>query len=159
MLVPETLMRKLATFVLITCSALVVAKSAYAHCQVPCGVYGDQRRFETMLEDTKTIGRAVEEIHKLAGKSDALSSNQLTRWVMTKEDHASNTQKIIAEYFMTQRIKTSDPKYGEKLMAAHKVMVAAMKAKQTVDPTSVKALNDSILKFYEAYEGKKPAFE
>lgn len=152
-------MRNLTTLALITCATLVVAKSAAAHCQVPCGVYGDQRRFEAMLEDTTTITKAMAQISELAAKSDGLSANQLGRWIATKEDHASNTQKIIAEYFMTQRIKADATNYVGKLTAAHGVMVAAMKCKQTVDPADAKALNAAILKFYEAYEGKKPDFE
>ena len=112
-----------------------------------------------MLEDTKTIAKGMGQIKELSGKHDGLAANQAARWVMTKEDHATNTQKIIAEYFMTQRIKMDDPKYGDKLKAAHAVMVWAMKCKQTVDPANAKGLNDAILKFYEVYEGKKPMFE
>jgi nickel superoxide dismutase len=152
-------MRRLLTFTLIAISTLAIAKFAVAHCQVPCGIYGDQRRFETMLEDTATIAKGITEINGLASKSDALSKNQLTRWVNTKEDHASNTQKIIAEYFMAQRIKPGSDGYAKKLAAAHAVMVAAMKCKQTVAPASAKALQKSIYAFYEAYEGKKPNFE
>jgi len=152
-------MRRLLTFTLIGLSILAITKFAAAHCQVPCGVYGDQRRFETMLEDTQTIATGIAQINELASKSDALSKNQLTRWVNTKEDHATNTQKIIAEYFMTQRIKPGSDNYMKKLSAAHQVMVAAMKCKQTVDPASAKALQRSIHAFYEAYEGKKPNFE
>jgi len=152
-------MRTLTTFTLIAFSTLFVAKSVLAHCQVPCGVYGDQRRFEAMLEDTTTITKAMAQINELAAKNDGLSGNQLARWVMTKEDHASNTQKIIAEYFMTQRIKPDGPDYVKKLTAAHSVMVAAMKCKQTVDQANAETLHAAILKFYEAYEGKKPNFE
>ena len=152
-------MRTLATCALITLSTLLVSNSVLAHCQVPCGVYGDQRRFEAMLEDTETITKAMAQINELADKADGLSRNQLARWVMTKEDHASNTQKIIAEYFMTQRIKADAANYVGKLTAAHSVMVAAMKCKQTVDEKNAKALNAAILKFYEAYEGRKPDFE
>lgn len=151
--------RRLTTVAVLVIACLVVTRYAMAHCQVPCGVYGDQRRFETMLEDTQTIAKGIAQINELASKSDALSKNQLTRWVNTKEDHASNTQKIIAEYFMTQRIKPGSDNYGNKLMKAHAVMVAAMKCKQTADPASAKALQGAIYAFYEAYEGKKPNFE
>ena len=152
-------MGRFLTFTLFAISTLAITKFAVAHCQVPCGVYGDQRRFETMLEDTETIAKAITQINELASKSDALAKNQLTRWVNTKEDHASNTQKIIAEYFMTQRIKPGSEGYVKKLASAHAIMVAAMKCKQTVDPASAKALQQSIYAFYEAYEGKKPNFE
>lgn len=152
-------MRRMLTFTLIALSSLAITRIASAHCQVPCGVYGDERRFEEMLEDTQTITKGMAQINELAAKSDATSRNQLARWVATKEAHASNTQKIIAEYFMTQRIKPGSENYEKKLVAAHGVMVAAMKCKQTVDEANGKALQKSIYTLYEAYTGKKPNLE
>ena len=149
--------------IIITAAVLVVAASnaqqAFAHCEVPCGIYADQRRFEQMLEDQKTIQKAMVSINELAAKSDALSKNQLTRWVVTKEEHATNTQHIIAQYFMTQRLKPGSEGYAKKLAAAHAVMVAAMKCKQSVDPATAATLRSAILDFYRAYEGKKPQIE
>ena len=127
---------------------------ASAHCEVPCGIYGDQQRFEAMLEDHKTIHKAMEQITALAGKSDAQSHNQLARWVMNKETHATKIQDTIAQYFMSQRIKAADPKYVDKLTKAHAVMVAAMKTKQTVDTAAADALREAVLAFHKAYEGK-----
>ncbi len=132
---------------------------ASAHCQVPCGVYGDERRFEQMLEDAATISKAIAQLKETAGKTDVLSRNQAIRWVMTKETHASHTQKIVAEYFLTQRIKPTGDRYVAKLKAAHAVMIAAMKCKQTVDPAMAKALEKSIFDLYRAYEGKEPDFD
>ena len=152
-------MKHLGCAALLLIAAVVSTRPADAHCQVPCGIYGDQMRFETMLEDTKTIAKAIDQIHELTAKTDALSHNQLVRWVNTKESHASNVQKIIAEYFMTQRIKADADGYVKKLTAAHAVMVAAMKCKQTADPATAQALNKAILDFYRAYEGREPDFD
>lgn len=152
-------MRRLLTVSLILVSFLTATQMVWGHCQVPCGVYGDQRRFEEMLEDTATITKGMGLINELAAESDGLSKNQLARWVSTKEAHASNVQKIIAEYFMTQRIKADGENYVKKLTAAHAVMVNAMKCKQQVDPKTAEALQKSIYAFYEAYEGKKPDFD
>ncbi len=138
---------------------LLCVRDAAAHCQVPCGIYGDQIRFEQMLEDYKTIAKAMTQINELSAKKDAQSKNQLVRWVNTKEDHATKTQKIISDYFMAQRIKSSDDDYAKRLTAAHAVMVAAMKAKQSVDSKTSKALEKAIFDFYRAYEGKEPNFE
>jgi len=141
--------------------ALVAATSAntlYAHCEVPCGIYGDQLRFEQMLEDQKTIAKAIDSIRDLAGNGDALSVNQAGRWITTKESHATNVQHTIAQYFMTQRIKGGADGYVKKLTAAHAVMVAAMKCKQTADPKTADTLGKAILNFYRAYEGKEPKF-
>ena len=123
-----------------------------AHCQVPCGVYGDSARFTQMLEDQTTIAKAIAQINDLAGKKDGKSANQLSHWVSTKEDHANKIQKIIAEYFLTQRIKSSSEKYEALLKGAHFVMVAAMKCKQGTDPKSADALKSSIENFQAVYE-------
>lgn len=142
-----------------SCLLFVVGLAATrvaAHCEVPCGVYADQRRFETMLEDHKTIAKAIDQINMLAGKKDGKSANQLARWVRTKDEHATNTQHIIAQYFMTQRIKPTDKEYDKRLKAAHAVMVAAMKCKQDADPATAVTLRKTILDFYRAYEGKEP---
>ena len=152
-------MKYVATLSLACVTLLIANSQLFAHCEVPCGIYADQRRFEEMLEDQTTIAKAITSIQDLAEKSDALSHNQLARWVVTKESHATNTQNIIAQYFMTQRIKADAEGYEKKLTAAHAVMVAAMKTKQTVDPAAAEALRKAILDFYRAYEGKEPQFE
>ncbi len=146
------------TLRLLTAVAIgLAAQTVYAHCEVPCGIYDDQLRFQSMLEDQATIEKASSQIGELADKHGAHDLNQLVRWVNTKEDHASKIQHTIAQYFMTQRIKADDEKYAKKLAAAHAVLVAAMQSKQAASPESTAALKKSILDFYRAYEGKEPA--
>ncbi len=150
-------MKNLISVAVLSLLVITTGARALAHCQVPCGIYGDQRRFEAMLEDFETIAKSIDQIEQLAGKTDPLSHNQMARWVMTKEEHATNTQMVIANYFMAQRIKSSDQEgYVKKLTAAHTVMTAAMKCKQTADPASATALREAILNFYRAYEGREP---
>ncbi|WP_339909719.1 superoxide dismutase [Ni] [Symmachiella dynata] len=139
--------------------SLVGVRTADAHCQVPCGIYGDQTRFEQMLEDFRTISKAMTQINELSEKSDAQSKNQLVRWINTKEEHASKTQKIMAEYFFAQRIKSDNEAYVKQLKAAHNIIVTAMKCKQTVDPKVAESLEKAIYDFYRVYEGKEPDFE
>lgn len=133
-----------------------VSNTAEAHCQVPCGIYDDAARFTALREDVTTIEKATNEIAKLAGKTDAQSANQLVRWVTTKEEHATRIIEVISTYFLTQKIKpvTADDKaytgYIQKLNTAHLVMRAAMKAKQTVSPDSIKGLSDAISAFEKA---------
>ena len=138
----------------------MVASVGFAHCQVPCGIYGDQLRFEQMLEDEQTISKAQLQINELAtGEVDAQSVNQLARWVATKEEHASKIQQTIASYFLAQRIKADNPAYVKQLTAAHAVIVNAMKCKQSADAETAKALEKSIFDLYRAYEGKEPDFD
>jgi nickel superoxide dismutase len=145
--------------------AVLPAQQLRAHCEVPCGIYADEHRFEAMLEDTATIAKAITQINEITAQMesalDGKAVNQVSRWVATKESHATNTQHIIAQYFMTQRIKpgtddASQKAYVKKLTAAHAVMVAAMKCKQDANPDTATALRAAILDFYRAYEGKEP---
>lgn len=138
----------------------VMASIAHSHCQVPCGIFHDQLRFEQMLEDEQTISKAQLQVEELVdGEVDAYAVNQMSRWVSTKEQHATNIQQTIAAYFMAQRIKPGTDGYTKKLTAAHAVMVAAMKAKQSADPATAKTLEKAIFDFYRAYEGKEPQFD
>lgn len=141
-------------------ATVLLGSSAFAHCQVPCGIYGDQLRFEQLLEDGKTIAKAQGQINELAAAGlTGQSANQLTRWVVTKEDHAAKIQATIADYFMAQRIKADSPRYVEQLKAAHAVTVAAMKCKQSTDAATADALKAAVFNLYRAYEGKEPDFK
>ena len=140
---------------LLACITYLSGISAFGHCQVPCGIYADQHRFEQMLEDQSTIEKAGKLIAELSGKTDALSRNQLNRWVATKEAHATSIQRTIADYFMAQRIKATAKNYEKQLVSAHAVIVAAMKCKQNVDGDSAANLKKAILALHKAYEGKK----
>ena len=145
-------MKWLAPLTLALCVLpLVAPRAADAHCEVPCGIYADQMRFEGMLEDATTIRKAMEQIVALADKKSAQDLNQLVRWVNTKETHATDTQHVIAQYFMTQRLKPDQTDYVARLTTAHAVMTAAMKCKQTTDVAAADALRDAILAFHKVY--------
>lgn len=117
---------------------------AGAHCQIPCGIYDDNARVVSMLEDTATIRKAMAQIAALAGKTDAQSHNQIARWVMNKESHAQRIVSTIADYFLTQRVKASQADYGERLQKHHAVIVAAMRAKQKADAKAADALEAAV---------------
>ncbi len=134
----------LLTFMAIVLSTFIMSSQVMAHCQVPCGIYDDNARVMSMLEDAATINKAVKLIAQLAGKVDAQSQNQLIRWVITKEQHAQNIIDKISDYFLTQRVKSDQKDYTERLSKHHAVIVAAMKAKQNADKKYVINLQKSI---------------
>lgn len=131
-----------------------------AHCQVPCGIYDDHGRIDAMLEDVTTITKAIVQINELSQQHNALSFNQAARWVSTKEQHASHIITTVAEYFLTQKVKAvpaSDAGYQaylESLALHHRVMRAAMKTKQTVDPESAAALRAAVEELGKLYPKK-----
>ena len=122
----------------------VSPQASFAHCQIPCGIYDDHARVQSMLEDVATIEKSVKLITELSGKSDAQSQNQRIRWVMNKENHAQRIISTISDYFLTQRVKSKQKDYTERLVKHHAVIVAAMKAKQNADLKVTNSLKKSI---------------
>ena len=138
---------------------LLLQGSLLAHCQVPCGIYNDAARIVQIQEDFSTIQKAMTQIKELSLQQDATSMNQLTRWIITKEDHASKIQKVISEYFLTQRIKAKTKgsdynKYVKQTTTLHQILVSAMKCKQTVYLGHVDEGIDQIETFIDLYFDK-----
>jgi len=127
----------------------------YAHCQIPCGIYDDNARVQSMLEDAATVEKSANLIAELAGKSDAQSQNQLVRWVMNKESHAQKIISTINDYFLTQRVNPSQKDYAERLIKHHAVIIAAMKAKQNADVKYAITLKESISALLSYYPEHK----
>lgn len=136
-----------------------VNSNVYAHCQIPCGIYTDELRFQLIEEDILTIEKSMKEIVELS-KQNPVNYNQLVRWITNKDDHASKIQEIVDAYFLTQRIKpveATDQKayqeYTYKLSLLHQMLVYAMRAKQTTDLANVEKLRSLLKEFREAYFG------
>ncbi len=132
---------------------LLVASHAAAHCEIPCGIYDDEMRVKMIAEHITTIEKAMKQIIELKDQKNT-NYNQLTRWITNKEHHADELQHIVTQYFMTQRIKLESKKYAEKLTALHKMLVYAMKCKQTTDLAHVATLRSLLKEFSNLYFGR-----
>lgn len=138
----------------------LTATQARAHCEIPCGIYGDDLRFSMLDEDITTIEKSMKKIAELSA-DPTKNANQIARWVLNKEAHADNIREIVTQYFMTQRIKMpdmSDKKavqmYRDQLAMLHKMLVFAMKSKQTTDLANTSVLHDTAHAFKAAYQKK-----
>lgn len=138
---------------------LVVACRApmgWAHCEIPCGIYDDELRMKLIEEHIGTIEKSMKEIVALS-KTAPVNYNQLVRWIGNKEAHADEIQEIVSEYFMTQRVKPTEPgeaayeKYARQIALLHAMLVEAMKAKQTTDTGPVERLKALVAEFRDAY--------
>lgn len=134
----------------------------FAHCEIPCGIYDDHMRIHMLEEHITTMEKSIKEIQELTGKSDAKSQNQLTRWIMNKEKHATKFQEIVWQYFLTQRVKPVDPSNKEKyqtylkeLELLHQLSFYAMKVKQNVDVQYTKKLRKLLQEFETLYFTEK----
>ncbi|WP_421919243.1 superoxide dismutase [Ni] [Marinifilum sp.] len=132
-------------------------KSAFAHCEIPCGIYADSVRVALMSEHISTIEKSMQKIVELSAEEN-VNYNQLVRWVNNKEEHAKKIQEIATQYFMFQRVKltydSDQIKKNQKLLAKlHEICVYAMKAKQTTDLNYIKKLNNAVHDFSHLYFG------
>ena len=143
---------------LATALVTTIAPKTFAHCQVPCGIYGDQLRFEIMAEHITTIEKSMNQIIELSSKPGK-NSNQLVRWVNNKDEHADKISDIVSYYFLAQRIKEpgSDSdvsvtrEYLARLKYLHRMTVSAMKCKQNTDLENVTKLREALKEFAVSY--------
>jgi len=133
--------------------------AALAHCQVPCGIYDDSMRITMLREDATTIRKAITSMEGLMqDQGHPLHGfNQGVRWISEKDETATNVQRVVSDYFLTQRVKSvpqgspGHDAYLEQLTRMHAILVAAMKCKQNADMESVDALDgaiDAIASYY-----------
>jgi len=134
------------------------------HCQVPCGIFDDPMMVAEIKQACATVKKAMLQINELSAAMSAQNFNQMTRWVNTKEEHASKIMTTISDYCLAQRCKVfgvqgspfeSDKDYVDALKAHHAVMQAAMKTKQTVDVAAADALEHAVGDFSKMYLPKE----
>ncbi len=133
------------------------SNKSYAHCEIPCGIYGDSVRVQLLYEHISTIEKSIQQINSLSAEGDK-NYNQLVRWVINKEEHATKIQDIVSQYFLHQRIKVKDvsdedayAKYTTQLSLLHQMLVYAMKSKQAADLVYIQKLRDTLHSFEHSY--------
>lgn len=140
----------------------LLARPLFPHCEIPCGIYDDEMRIEMMVEHVETMNRSIRAIKELSAKQagTAEENNQLTRWIINKEEHCEKFQEVVWQYFMAQRIKPVDPAdngahrdYLAKIEVLHRMIVQAMKVKQTVDMKHTEKLMELVHQFEGLYLG------
>ena len=127
-----------------------------AHCQIPCGIYGDEMRFQMLEEHITTIEKSMTTIVELSA-DPGKNANQLVRWVVNKDEHADEMASIVTEYFLQQRLKIDDPQWAAKVKPCHEILFYAMKTKQTTDEANVEALRAAVAALKSVYFTKQAA--
>ena len=145
--------KRLLQMAMVLSCTLLLAAGAAAHCEIPCGIYDDEARIGMLLEHVATIEKSMNQITTIE-KDKEHKANQLIRWVMNKEKHATELQEIVTQYFMTQRIKSDTKAYDKKLALLHQMLVYAMKCKQTTDLANTAKLAGVIREFRQLYFAK-----
>ena len=146
------------TAAVLALAALATAPNLTAHCQVPCGIYSDDTVIIDLQTHQETISKAMQQITELS-KKPGENANQLTRWVVNKEEHATKIQQTMTQYFLAQRVKlaeadTDNQAYLKKITLIHQIIVHAMKCKQSTDLGDAAKLHQAIDLFAKAYQAK-----
>jgi nickel superoxide dismutase len=148
--------------IIIAIALIALGTQAFAHCEIPCGIYGDRMRIDMIKEDLTTIEKGMKQITELSAQ-DPINYNQLVRWINVKEEHANKIHDIIYQYFMTQRVKpVTSPdapgrnKYITQLTLLQQMLVSTMKCKQTTDLQHVQDTRALLDQFVDAYFEKQP---
>jgi len=130
---------------------------AYPHCQIPCGIYNDDMRFDMVAEDIDTVEKSMNTISELA-KDEPPNYNQIIRWVDNKDDHADKIAETVTYYFMAQRVKPLLPGedgyevYARQIESLHRLLVLSMRAKQSIDLSVVSEMRKTLEEFRKAYK-------
>ncbi len=145
----------IATTALLSFSA---SSQLSAHCQVPCGIYSDDTVLTDLQTHQATIEKAMGQIVELS-KDPSKNANQITRWVVNKEEHATKIQNTMTDYFLAQRVKLDEAAsnkeaYLKKLVLIHQVIVYSMICKQGTDVENAKKLHQAIDSFTTLYTAK-----
>ena len=113
--------------------------------------------FLFIIKSTETIRKSIvqaTELHATSG-SDLHAQNQLTRWILTKEEHAQKIITLVANDCLCQRVKAeifdTDEEYVQALKLHHAVMQCAVKTKQQVNTAACDALDHAIADMAEMY--------
>ncbi len=155
-------MKTIASVILSLFLFALAAAPVLAHCEIPCGIYGDKLRVHLLEEDILTVEKSIQQINELSAAPGDKNYNQLIRWITNKEQHADKIQEIVSQYFLTQRIKPADPAdkaksdlYLRQLTLLHQMLIQAMKAKQGTDLKTVESLRQLLADFNKAYFGEE----
>jgi Nickel-containing superoxide dismutase len=154
----------MASVVAVTAAAVAFAfqanrdTKAFLHCQVPCGIFDDKKLVAELTEAATTVRKAMVESNALGEKLEGIQAmNQVVRWIVTKEQHCDKIIHLMGDYCLCQRVKptafVSETDYLLALKLHHKVMIAAMKAKQTMDTSACDDLDhalEDVAKMYTA---------
>ena len=103
-------------------------KSAYAHCDIPCGIY----ETDTMSHSAETCRRMIQKITDLGELDNIEKHNTFVRSVMNKEKHAQKVKRELSilwsDYFKPEHLEIY-PDLHDRLWKAAK---QASTVKQTV---------------------------
>jgi nickel superoxide dismutase len=130
------------------------AKIAYAHCDIPCGIY-DPHAAQVAAHTIIRMDMLIDELNK-SGNMDVESRNKMIRCVRVKEKHAEKCEEEVttlwADYFKPEHFK-ENPKLHELVWDT---LQKASKSRQSTKISDAEALLENVEQIAEIFwETKK----
>lgn len=126
---------------------LLSTKIAYAHCDIPCGIY-DPHRAQLAAH---TIIRMTQLITDLSMENGRKAGHDLARMTKVKEDHGEIVEEELDtlenDYFKEEHFKTF-PELEKMFQDAVK---SSIKTRQTINMEAAEQLLETILKISEVF--------
>ncbi len=119
---------------------ILPVRTAYAHCDVPCGIYTP----EPAKTAAETVAKMVEKIQALPDDQTEATRNSFVRMVTTKEEHAQLCKKELlilwTDYFKPEHLEMFSDLHDTFWKAAK----LCSKNKQEVNADAAKELQDAV---------------
>ena len=129
-------------------------RAAYAHCDIPCGIY-DPIAAKIAAQTVLKMVMRIQAMPDSGADADAAAANTFSRYVTVKEQHAEIAKNEIDilwhDYFKPEHLE-KHPDLHTRVWEATKL---ASKNKQSVDLDAAKQLVDSVDKIAEIFWATK----
>ena len=133
-------------------SKILPTHTAYAHCDIPCGIYDPKPAQIAAATVLKMVEKIGELDSSASSQNDTSRENSLIRMVWTKEEHARKCKEELlilwTDYFKSEHI-SSFPNLHEIFWKAAKL---CSKNKQNVDLKSAEELVKSVDEIAEIFK-------
>ena len=138
-------------------TALRPRTTAYAHCDIPCGIY-DPHEAQLASETVEKMTQLITDLPAPAGGDAAAQAHysmQIARYTAVKEQHAERVKKevriIWGDYFNPERMAAA-PDLHEKVW---NIMKIASAARQGVNLEAAKNLRTAVDEFADIFWATK----
>ena len=142
----------LASRALRTLDRISPPETAYAHCDIPCGIY-DPHYAQIAALTVVRMNQLIDALEKPADDPAAVHKhhNSFTRYVIVKEEHAEICKRevrvIWGDYFKPEHIE----KYPDLNQLVFNIMKMAGKGKQEVSAQGAQDLLAQVQRFSEIF--------
>lgn len=133
-------------------SKILPANIAYAHCDIPCGIYDPH----AAQVGAHTVIRMTQLLSELKREDETKAEHDIARLTHVKEDHGNmiegELETLENDYFKEEHFK-QHPELKKLIASATKL---SAKTRQTIDVASAEELLEMVLKISEIfYKTKK----